>query len=692
MSLQFSDANGCDAARSLPCIRENGDVTLGSPTVVRTPDELESDWLARVLGAPVASFAVAPIGTGQMSETFRISLSYEDTGRAGPDSVVMKVAAADPTSRATGLGMGIYEREIRFYRELAPRIGGPVPDCRFAGYAEGEGWFTLVLEDVGPAVQGDQIAGCTVDQAGLVMGEMARAHAPVLGDQALAVTGWLNQPSPVSQALVTQLLPAFMERYGDRVEPEHRALCERFVASLDGWLADRRLPLGLVHGDFRLDNLLFGEPGSPKPLTVVDWQTVAWGGAMADAAYFIGGGLTVADRRTHEEALFAQYQEALRRHGVDGLALEDCWEQYRRHTLSGVLMAIVAPMVVERTARGDEMFIAMIARHAQHALDLEATGLLPPAGAGRPAPLQPERADEGPHEPGAEELWNESWYFDAVSADGGLGVYARIGLYPNLGACWYAAYVCRPGAPAVAIVDFAAPLPAAGLAISTATLDADHLCEAPLERFRVTLDATGEAHGDPSAALRGEPGRSVPVALDLVWETDGEPYAYRVTTRYEIPCLVSGTISVGGEALALRAATGQRDHSWGPRDWWSMDWVWCAGRLDDGTRLHGVELRLPDTPRLGIGYVQPPDRDLVEIDRACATEEVDVDGLIARGHISLEPPGLELDVEPLAFGPLRLVAPDGRVSDFHRAMCRLASSDGRTGLGWVEWNRNQPRA
>jgi hypothetical protein len=236
-------------------------------------------------------------------------------------------------------------------------------------------------------------------------------------------------------------------------------------------------------------------------------------------------------------------------------------------------------------------------------------------------------------------------------------------------------------------------MPAAGLATVTATLDADHLCEAPLERFRVTLEATGEAHDDPAAPLRGEPGSPVPVVLDLVWETDGEPYAYRVTTRYEIPCLVSGTVRVAGEELTLREAPGQRDHSWGPRDWWSMDWVWSAGRLDDGTRFHGVELRLADTPPLGIGYVQPPDGDVIELDRATATEEIGTDGLIASGHLSLEPTGpevgIDVDVDPLAFGPLRLVAPDGRVSHFLRAMCRFESSDGRSGLGWVEWNRNQ---
>ena len=31
--------------------------------------------------------------------------------------------------------------------------------------------------------------------------------------------------------------------------------------------------------------------------------------------------------------------------------------------------------------------------------------------------LRPEPVDEGRHEPGSEDLWNESWYFDAVSDD-----------------------------------------------------------------------------------------------------------------------------------------------------------------------------------------------------------------------------------------------------------------------------------
>jgi hypothetical protein len=667
-------------------------VPSSSQSIVRTLDDLNGAWLAHALqSGPITAFAHERIGTGQMSESHRISLTYADPEPTGPASVVMKLAASDATSRSTGVGLGIYAREIRFYEELAPRIGGPLAGCHLARFDESDGWFTLLLEDVAPAQQGDQIAGCSAEQARLAIRELARLHAPVLGDPALASTDWLNQSPVVGQALVSQLLPGFLDRYGDRVAPEHRALCKRFVASLDGWLAERRPPVGLVHGDFRLDNMLFGAAGSPRPLTVVDWQTVAWGGAMTDAAYFIGSGLTIEDRRAHEQALFDEYFGALLAHGVDGIDSAVCWAEYRRLTFAGVLMAIVASMLVERTDRGDQMFMAMLARHCQQALDLAAEELLPPAPSAPAPPLRPAGEDERPHLAGAEELWNESWYFDAIAADGSVGAWVRIGLYPNLDACWYTALVCGPGRPTVAVVDFAAPLPSDGsLRTQTAALRAEHRCEEPLERFAVSLDGVGEAYEDPAGLLRGEAGRSMALALELVWETAGVPYAYRLTTRYEIPCRVAGTIRVGEELLELRGAVGQRDHSWGTRDWWSMDWVWSAGHLDDGTHLHAVELRIPDAPRLGAGYVQPPGADVLELDGVAAEELLARDGLISSASLSLRPAAIELEVDPLAFAPLLLLARDGRVSHFPRAMCRVRCADGRSGLAWVEWNLNQP--
>ena len=64
-------------------------------------------------------------------------------------------------------------------------------------------------------------------------------------------------------------------------------------------------------------------------------------------------------------------------------------------------------------------------------------------------------------------------------------------------------------------------------------------------------------------------------------------------------------------------------------------------------------------------------------------------GLVSEASIESGPPTLDLAVTPVAFGALRLQAPDGRLSLFPRAMCRVRAADGREGTGWVEWNRVQ---
>jgi aminoglycoside/choline kinase family phosphotransferase len=354
----------------------------------RAPDEVTPAWLDDVLrgagavrSAHVRDATATVVGTGQMGTSVRYALAYDGEDAAAPCSVVCKFASSDPTSRSTGVQLRTYEVEVAFYRDVARTVDIRIPRCHFGDIDLATGEFVLVLEDLAPCVQGDQLAGCTADEAALAMDELAKLHAPRWNDPALAGVEWLNRNATeeslaFSEMLLPQLLPTFLARYADRLEPRHVALAELLMGRIGRFLRERPGPRAVQHGDYRLDNMLFGTSDGGYPLAVVDWQTVVWGPPAFDAAYFLGAGLQVEDRRRHERALLRRYHEGLRARGVRDYGWGDLWLDYRRYAFGGFLMAIGASVMVVQTPRGDEMFLTMIRRHAAQIDDLDSSGLL----------------------------------------------------------------------------------------------------------------------------------------------------------------------------------------------------------------------------------------------------------------------------------------------------------------------------
>ena len=97
---------------------------------------------------------------------------------------------------------------------------------------------------------------------------------------------------------------------------------------------------GLVHGDYRLDNLMFPEHGDG--VVALDWQTLAIGPRGRDLAYFLATSVLVDDRREHESALVAEYLDELRRIGVEGYSFEQCFADYRLGVLQGPMITMSA--------------------------------------------------------------------------------------------------------------------------------------------------------------------------------------------------------------------------------------------------------------------------------------------------------------------------------------------------------------
>jgi len=298
-------------------------------------------------------------------------------------------------------------------------------------------------------------------------------------------------------------------------------------------------------------------------------------------------------------------------------------------------------------------------------------------------------ADEQRHQPDGEPLWNESYYMDFVADDESIGGYVRLGLYPNLGVSWWTTAIVQTGGPTLMSVAYdlgVTPIPA--LSAKGPSLDVELEVARSLEDLIVRCSARAERFDDPADVYRGISGTEDEIGMELQWLTDGVPYHYDVATRYEIPCRVGGSIRLGGKEISI-TGQGQRDHSWGVRDWWAFDWCWFAARLDDGRRVHGADIRIPEM-RMAFGYVQSQATGVAAIGRLDVTEELGVEDMPSVGHAGIDPGDLELTIEPLAFAPLLLSSADGRMSRFPRAMARFTDASGCRGVGWVEWNQVQP--
>lgn len=322
------------------------------------PDDITNDWWQAVLGRVPEAWRWQPIGTGQVGDSVRFTLDFG--AGAAPLTLAGKFAAADPTSRGTAAMLGLYAKEVRFYRDLAPQLPIRTPEALFAEIAEDGASFCLLFEDLGPARGGNQIAGCTIEDARAAIVQAAALHAPSWNNPVILDADWL-QPDLSAAAQVKALYPqaqaVFRERYTGLLEPEYMALCEELadVTARTDRVAEKT---SLVHGDFRLDNVLFDIKGGAESVAVLDWQTLTIGNGLTDIGYFLGCGIGDDLRRAHERELLELYCAEMTARGVP-LTVDAIWRDYVVGALHGVSTAVFSAAFVVRTERGDANFLSM---------------------------------------------------------------------------------------------------------------------------------------------------------------------------------------------------------------------------------------------------------------------------------------------------------------------------------------------
>jgi len=280
--------------------------------------QLDLEAVERYLAAHVPGFrgplTAEKFAIGQSNPTFRLdSPSGPLVLRRKPPGVLLKSAHA-------------VDREFRVQRALA---GSDVPVARMHVLCEDESvigsMFYVMDFQPGRHFMEPVLGELSPDQRGAVFDEMNRVLAALHSIDIEAVgLGDFGRPG------------SYFARQIGRWTKQYRASETGVLADMDaliGWL-DANLPaddgrVGLVHGDYRIDNMIF-EAGGTRIAAVLDWELSTLGHPFSDLAYQCmqwrmpvgeeGRGLAGIDRKAHGIPTEEEYVGAYcRRMGLAGI-------------------------------------------------------------------------------------------------------------------------------------------------------------------------------------------------------------------------------------------------------------------------------------------------------------------------------------------------------------------------------------
>ncbi|MCU1392587.1 MAG: hypothetical protein JWM34_1015 [Ilumatobacteraceae bacterium] len=338
-------------------------------------DDVTPRWLTdrlreADLDVEVCSLHSTRVGTGQIGASYRVVPTY--VGGDGPGSFIVKLATGDEAVRQRVSGG--FVKEVGFYATIASTVAVRTPRCWHAAIADDTLTFSLLLDDLAPAVPGVQKHGCSVAQAHDALRNLAGLHAPRWNDPALLEIDFLAPPdagvADFLGAIYSDMAAQFTDRYSAALDATESQIIRDVGALLGRWQIARPRPFTVSHGDYRLDNLMF--PIEGDGVAVLDWQTVSAAPPSRDVAYFLGNSIEVEVRRAHEHDLIATYVSALRDLGVAAYSEAECFEDYRFGQVQGPMITVLGCMFAssEPTPASDEMFLTMARRSCAAIRDL----------------------------------------------------------------------------------------------------------------------------------------------------------------------------------------------------------------------------------------------------------------------------------------------------------------------------------
>jgi hypothetical protein len=353
------------------------------------PAEVNAGWLTRALreSGVIAKAAVTAVeheiigeGVGVLAQLARFRLSYDTPEEGAPRSLVGKFPATAPENRDLANHFRFYEREVRFYEQIAEEIELRTPRRYFSHFDDETNEFALLMEDLSEARCGNQVAGCAREEAARTVLSMAPFHATWWNKVDISRLNWIpygNDPiNHFAESSYNDGWDNFARNFGDRLSPRAMAIAERLktkiIAIEDAFATP---PRTIVHGDLRYDNLFFGNDGG---MAVADWQIVLRARGPYDVGYFLSQSVNPDDRRAIEMDVLRQYHELLCERGVKDYSFSDCLDDYRRTAMFCLVYAVIPLGNLDlANERGVALFTAMLDRSIATILDLDCDKTIP---------------------------------------------------------------------------------------------------------------------------------------------------------------------------------------------------------------------------------------------------------------------------------------------------------------------------
>lgn len=231
-------------------------------------------YLSREISSFQGPLTVEMFKGGQSNPTYKLmtpNAAYVMRAKPGP------VAKLLPSAHAV-------EREFKVMSALAST---PVPVARMYCLCEDEsviGRAFYVMEFIEGRILWDQsLPGMTAGQRADIYDEMNRViselHKLRYAECGLADYG---RPGNYFERQISRWTKQYMASITQPI-PEMDWLMQWLPANIPGSALDANL-VSIVHGDFRLDNLIF-HPTEPQVLAVLDWELSTIGHPLADFSY-----------------------------------------------------------------------------------------------------------------------------------------------------------------------------------------------------------------------------------------------------------------------------------------------------------------------------------------------------------------------------------------------------------------------